>query len=183
MELKSLNCLKFILGKQGVEKTSPKSMESTGDSTSSVGDSRPAFNNALQSSKQKNELTNTNFINSMNHSINNQKGGNSQCISDGRLCTSLIDVREVDSVLNNQTSKSCTILRFEFTGSEPLENVVEFESKYCRSNPLNNVPWAKEKDEKTDEVFETNRVVNSSSPTLPDFSNWAALFLENNPSY
>lgn len=133
--------------------------------------------------QQKNQLTNANFINSMNHSINNQKGGNSQCISGGRLCTSLVDVREVDSVLNNQTSKSCSILRFEFTGSEVMDNVVEFESKYCRSNPLNNVPWAKEEDDKTDEVFETNRLNNRSSPTLPDFSNWAALFLENNPSY
>lgn len=171
---------------------SQKSSESIATATSETGvDSRSAFNVIKTANPDKNELTITNFINLMNHS-KNQNMGNSQCISERRFCSSLVDVKEVDSVFKKSAIrnwKSLSNVNLEFLGSEvnetsgaPVES--EFESKYCRSNPLNNVPWAKEKDDKTDEVFEANRL--RSSPTesgLPDFSNWAALFLENNPSY
>lgn len=77
-------------------------------------------------------------------------------------------------------SKSLPNLVFEFKAIEPKENVEEFESKYCRSNPLNNVPWARDDFERSEDVFENCRI---ESPTQPDLSNWAALILENNPPY
>ncbi|EEB10813.1 hypothetical protein Phum_PHUM066660 [Pediculus humanus corporis] len=74
----------------------------------------------------------------------------------------------------------------EFTTRENSDDY--YKSKYCLTNPLNNVPWARENagkndDEengnKQDKQPETNRF---DEPTEPDLTTWAALFLENNPS-
>ncbi|KAK6621915.1 G protein-coupled receptor kinase 2 [Polyplax serrata] len=87
-----------------------------------------------------------------------------------------LDVRDSSNgSLSKIESKSLPNLVIKFT----CEAVDDYESKYCLTNPLNNVPWAKDSAEKSEDTH-VNRV---ESPTEPDLSTWAALFLENNPSY
>lgn len=89
---------------------------------------------------------------------------------------SLVNFNEIEAVCIKKP-RSLPNLHIDINGKE---NVKEFESKYCRTNPLYNVPWAKENVDRSEEIFESTRF---ESPTVPDLTNWAALFLENNPSY
>lgn len=108
-----------------------------------------------------------------NHSNNHDK--NAQCNSKYRFFYSFLDVRASSGLIKSE-SKSLPNLVITFM----CETAHDYESKYCLSNPLNNVPWAAESDEKSKEEVEVTRF---ESPTEPDLTTWAALFLENNPSY
>lgn len=113
-------------------------------------------------------------VSHFNHSNNQEK--NIRCTSKFRFFYSFLDVRDSSNgSLSKIESKSLPNLVIKFT----CEAVDDYESKYCLTNPLNNVPWAKDSAEKSEDTH-VNRV---ESPTEPDLSTWAALFLENNPSY
>lgn len=126
-----------------------------------------AFSNLSKSSK--------NYLNvdQFNHSSNHKE--HSRCISKFRFFYSFVDIREISRLSQSQWESLPNVF-INFT----KETTSDINSKYCLSNPLNNVPWAKENSEKPKEELKLTRF---ESPPIPDLTNWAALFLENNPSH